>query len=103
MTQQLEHPGPAAVENGTAARRPRSFSPALAVATLALTAILPWLGTLVAVLAVAGVVLLVTAVSMPAAGARGGPERGPAVQVGGARPGRAGARDLALHLSPVYC
>jgi hypothetical protein len=101
VTQQLDHPAPLVTEDADTAPRRRSFSPALAVATLALTALLPLLGTLVALLAVAGVVLLVTAVSMPAAGAGGRHESGPAAPVGTARSGRAGLRDLVLHLSPV--
>jgi len=59
------------------------------------------LGTLVALLAVAGVVLLVTAVTLPAAGAGGRHENGAPAPPGAARSGRAGARDLVLHLSPV--
>ena len=102
MTLQLEQSDRAVTEVGTdAVRPPRSFSPALALATLAVTALLPLLSTVAALLAVGAVVLLLTAVAMPAARTGGRHEAGPTPAADVTRTGTRGARDLILHLSPV--
>jgi hypothetical protein len=81
--------------------RRRTFSAAVAGATLAVTALLPMLGAFAAVLAVAAVVLLVTATVMPTAGVGGRHEAGSLRSAGVPRAEGRGARDLMLHLSPV--
>jgi hypothetical protein len=102
VIQQLVRPSRARTEDGIdAAHRPRSFAPAVAGATLAVTALLPSLGTLTALLAVAGVVLLLTAIAIPGAGAGGRHERDLTPPSDDAPPGSHGVRDLVLHLSPV--
>jgi hypothetical protein len=102
VTQQLERPARAlTLDRARVVRFPRSLSHATAVGMLVVTVLLPWLGTLAALVTVAGVVLLLTAISMPAARAGGRHEAGEAPPSDAARSGVRGVRDLLLHLSPV--